>query len=1632
MAGLFKDEIDILYTASNKLTQASTPVEQLEAASDYARSNGASTGVLFHMDSMELEVVAEWYVGQGVPLGIGSRYQTATLDFTKVWLAQPGRPTLIYDTLSDNRIDPQTRDFFVHHQIIAVAVLPLNNKGRWMGVLMFGWSDPYLFDERDLRIFTALQQQAAPVIDSVRLFEQTQKRAFELEIAKNEIDILYAASNKLTRALTPPDLLEAVSDYAREHGATAGLLAFLYVDASGQFEWAKLAAEWTTGLSLPWGVGNRFPVSDYVTSFWEKSPDQPILISDSLHSEHYNENMRKNAMIYHIASSAFLPLNNQGRWVGIVVFNWSKPYQFTERDHRIYKSLQQQAAAAIDSVQLFEQAQRRAMEVETAKNEIDILYRASSRLTRAATPAELLEAASEYPQERNANAALLIYIHLDSAGEVLSGELVAEWARDDAVPWGIGTVFPVTKHDNRFWMQHPDQPVFIEEPANSPFYNGLLREITAGHQIGSAVFLPLSNQGRWVGLMIFHWGNPYTFGERDERIFQSLLQQAAPVIDSVRLFEQVQKRAVELENAKNEIDLLYEASNQLTRAATPAELLEAASSYARENGASAGLLAYLFTDSSSKVEWAELIAEWTADNAVPMGIGARFPTVDYAADFWENSPDSPFLISLSPDMMGYATHEESSAYRIVSSAFLPLKNRGRWVGLLVFNWSRPYQFTEQDTRVYQSLIQQIAPVIDSMRLLEENRERAARAEYLLRVNTALSQATNEVEILEAVALYTNQHHVYGMILSYVDYDEATETGDSRSVAIYKDGKAHIFEKEQHSTVMLRDESIRQWWIHQPNRVLFIENVTTDSRLSQENRHLVQENAAARALALLPLYSGRGYKGILTIYWDESHVFSEEEKYIYTELIQPISSIVASRRAYLAEEEARQESEFLYRMSKKINVARSFEEIVQAVASIDPVAQAVILNIWENYDYDKATYLEVAAITRGDGTHLPFAGQRYPKAAFPIAEIMPHDEIWVIEDIWTDPRVDPVTAKNWESIKTRALIGTTLWINNRWVGGLTFHSSRTRKYTAQDIRLTAGIGELVVAAFERIRLQAETEASRQQAEALAQVNAALSQARDERDILAAVSTLAERYGAKFSSLSYARGQNHNATEVEVVAIRSADEFVPLESLPKRIYRIDELPFLHMAHQNPDELVFVENVFTDSRAEVIQARTLPQAEEAPAIIDIPLKARDQWHGMLSFIWTEPQTFNAEMRTLFKAIQPTASAIVATRRAYLIEQQRAHELETVAKVSAAASQLLDVQELLDTVVLLGRVNFERYHIFIYLVDETGDELVQATGIQNNKPLHVEVNCKTSLVAQAACSRRGMFINDTSSSEFELTPTLPNARSEVAVPMIVGDKFIGVLDVQSSEVGYFSESDIWVMGILADLTAVAIENARLYTQAQELAVLEERNRLARELHDSVSQALYGIALGARTARALLDRNPARLHEPLDYVLALAEGGLTEMRALIFELRPESLENEGLITALSKQAAALQVRHGLKVNVDLCNEPDIPLDMKESLYRIAREALHNTIKHAQASEVNLTIKRTDTAITLQVSDNGIGFEMLDSFPGHLGLQSMRERTLRMNGTIEVESSPGQGTRIFVSIPADYKTRTMTMKPVRG
>lgn len=265
---------------------------------------------------------------------------------------------------------------------------------------------------------------------------------------------------------------------------------------------------------------------------------------------------------------------------------------------------------------------------------------------------------------------------------------------------------------------------------------------------------------------------------------------------------------------------------------------------------------------------------------------------------------------------------------------------------------------------------------------------------------------------------------------------------------------------------------------------------------------------------------------------------------------------------------------------------------------------------------------------------------------------------------------------------------------------------------------------------------------------------------------------------------------------------------------------------------------------------------------------------------------------------------------------------------------------------------------------------------------------------------------------------------QSLLAAPVVMRGQLYGSLVLYYAEPREFSDEDKHLLMSLADQSSLAIENARLRVQAELAAVAEERNRIARELHDSVSQALYGIGLGVRTARKLMDRSDldgsvaSKLAKPLDYVLSLADAGLAEMRALIFELRPDALESEGLVSALKRHAAVMRTRHNLAVEPDLCDEPDVSVEVKEALYRIAQEALNNAVKHARARKVCIRLAIEDAVLVLEIGDDGAGFDASRDYPGHMGLASMRERAERHGGSLEIKSAPGAGTMIRARLPS--------------
>jgi signal transduction histidine kinase len=225
------------------------------------------------------------------------------------------------------------------------------------------------------------------------------------------------------------------------------------------------------------------------------------------------------------------------------------------------------------------------------------------------------------------------------------------------------------------------------------------------------------------------------------------------------------------------------------------------------------------------------------------------------------------------------------------------------------------------------------------------------------------------------------------------------------------------------------------------------------------------------------------------------------------------------------------------------------------------------------------------------------------------------------------------------------------------------------------------------------------------------------------------------------------------------------------------------------------------------------------------------------------------------------------------------------------------------------------------------------------------------------------------------------------------VGDQVLGTLDVESAEVNAFTQEDVLVIQSLGDQIAIAIENARLYDRSRELAILEERHRLARELHDSVTQSLFSLDLHAKAIATYLKRDPQQAEAQIQQLRQITHDTLREMRSLIFDLRPTSLKDIGLVPALRQWIEHLRRPDGPELVLHATGERRIPAEVEQDLFRIAQEALSNAIKHAGARHIVVELTIESEQATLRVTDDGCGFDPVALFQTNrraFGLIGMR------------------------------------------
>ncbi|MEZ4594127.1 MAG: GAF domain-containing sensor histidine kinase [Chloroflexota bacterium] len=257
---------------------------------------------------------------------------------------------------------------------------------------------------------------------------------------------------------------------------------------------------------------------------------------------------------------------------------------------------------------------------------------------------------------------------------------------------------------------------------------------------------------------------------------------------------------------------------------------------------------------------------------------------------------------------------------------------------------------------------------------------------------------------------------------------------------------------------------------------------------------------------------------------------------------------------------------------------------------------------------------------------------------------------------------------------------------------------------------------------------------------------------------------------------------------------------------------------------------------------------------------------------------------------------------------------------------------------------------------------------------------------------------------------------RYHASIPLYAHGKKLGVLNVASTDWRQLSPDDLQLLYTIGDMLGIAVERARLFERSAQVGAVEERNRLAREIHDTLAQGLTAVSLQLESADALLeaDADPARIRQMVQQALVLTRANLEEARRSVLDLRAAPLADRTLVEALALLAEAAPLPVDLLVTGG--NQP-LPPGVESGLYRIAQEAINNASQHAQASQITVKLVATPQTVTLTVADDGRGFELEEVGNGRFGLVGLNERVKLLNGRFHIESAAGQGTILKAQIP---------------
>jgi signal transduction histidine kinase len=588
----------------------------------------------------------------------------------------------------------------------------------------------------------------------------------------------------------------------------------------------------------------------------------------------------------------------------------------------------------------------------------------------------------------------------------------------------------------------------------------------------------------------------------------------------------------------------------------------------------------------------------------------------------------------------------------------------------------------------------------------------------------------------------------------------------------------------------------------------------------------------------------------------------------------------------------------------------------------------------------------------------------------------------------------------------------------------------RRFTREERELLGAVSDQAAVAIENAQLYAETSRRVDEIETLFAVQQAITSRLDLATVLQLIADEARRL---------------TSSRVAVVFMLDGDELcVSVLSSEGKVnvpigYRMPITHSITAEALRKGQALWIDHIEDEPRAYPDLVKRL----EVHSLMVLPLMSGLRPIGSISLVDKLSGKFNTNDERVLNMLASSAVIGLENARLYQEQQARREEAERRHQIAESLRDILTVlnssrplEEILSHIVaqadrLLGADAGAIYR----LQSKEGPLRVQAAqGLPEAYITSMEIPVGEALVGRAVLDRQPVAVPDVAKitplnvDTLQLDPqrwplvleVMAQYHALLAVPLIIKNEVYGGIVLYYSSAREFSEEEIGLAVSFADQVALAIENARLFDQAEQAAILEERQRLARELHDSVTQALYGVTMFAEAATRLLTAGKIELAaDHLSELRSTAQEALQEMRLLLFELRPPVLEQEGLMVALQTRLEAVERRSGLVTELRVEGDEDykLPAKVEDGLYRIAQEALNNALKHAQARQIQVYLYQSPEVAKLEIIDDGYGFD-LATVREHagLGLRNIEERSAQLGAQLTIRSHPNQGTKITVEL----------------